>query len=124
MSSRQAKSPGPDHPISITPSGTRVRVIWKGRVVAESDRALDLHEAAYPVVRYIPRADVKMDLLEKTAHSTFCPYKGDASYYALVDGGERTENAIWSYEQPFEAMAPIEGYIAFYGSKVDRIEAG
>jgi uncharacterized protein (DUF427 family) len=116
------KLPGPDHPITITPNPKRVRVSFAGEVIAETDRALTLQEASYRPVHYIPRADARMTLCEKTVHSTHCPYKGDASYYSITAGGKRAENAIWSYETPFPAMAQIEGYIAFYPDRVDRIE--
>jgi len=116
------KLPGPDHPITITPTPRQVRVSFGGEVIAETDRALTLQEASYKPVLYIPRADTRMALCEKTARSTHCPYKGDASYYTIVAGGKRAENAIWSYETPFPAMAQIEGYLAFYPDRVDRIE--
>jgi uncharacterized protein (DUF427 family) len=116
------KLPGPDHPITITPNPKRVRVSFAGAVIAETSAALTLQEASYRPVQYIPRADANLGLCEKTAHSTHCPYKGDASYYTISVDGRRAENAIWSYEQPFPAMAQIEGYLAFYPDRVDRIE--
>jgi uncharacterized protein (DUF427 family) len=122
MTARDVKIPGPDHPISITPDTKRVRVIWRGKVVADSVRALALAETTYKVVHYIPRADVDMSLLRKTAHSTTCPYKGDASYYSLVADGALVENVVWSYEAPYPAVAAIREYLAFYPQKVDRIE--
>jgi uncharacterized protein (DUF427 family) len=118
MSDKQPRLPGPDHPITITPSAQRIRVIWQGHVVADTTRALDLKEATYPVARYIPRADVDMAFLERTSHSTHCPYKGEASYYSLTSGAERADNAIWSYEEPFPAMSEIAGHVAFYPNKV------
>ena len=118
------KLPGPDHPISITPTPQQVRVLLGGQVVAETTRAVTLQEASYPPVQYIPRADANMALLEKTTRSTHCPYKGDASYYSIAAGGKRAENAVWSYEAPFPAMAGIEGYLAFYPDRVDAIELG
>lgn len=116
---KPAKQPGPDHPISIAPTGGRVVVKRNGAVVAESRRALTLKEANYPPVQYIPRDDVRMDLLTRSAHQSFCPYKGDASYYSL---GAEAPNAVWSYEQPFPAVAMIAGHLAFYPNKVDSIE--
>ncbi|MFZ4411214.1 MAG: DUF427 domain-containing protein [Paracraurococcus sp.] len=116
------KLPGPDHPITITPNPKRLRVTFAGQVVAETSRALTLQEASYPAVQYIPREDANMALLSRTAHGTHCPYKGDASYYSIEAGGRRAENAIWSYESPFPAMADIAGYLAFYSTRVDRIE--
>jgi uncharacterized protein (DUF427 family) len=116
------KLPGPDHPIAITPSNKRVRVTFGGQVIADTTKALSLKEASYPAVLYIPRADAKMDLLKKTDHATHCPYKGDASYFSVQAGGKAAENAVWSYEQPFPAMAEIKDHLAFYPNRVDKIE--
>jgi uncharacterized protein (DUF427 family) len=116
------KVPGPDHPISITPTSDRVRVTFNGRVVADTRRAVVLQEASYKPVFYIPREDARMAEFERTAHSTHCPYKGDASYYTIRVGDRTAENAIWSYETPFPAMAEIEGRLAFYPSRVDKID--
>lgn len=118
------KLPSPDHPITITPTPQRVRVLLGGQVVAETTRAVTLQEANYPAVHYIPREDAQMALFEKTTRSTHCPYKGDASYYSIAAGGRRAENAVWSYETPFPAMAAIEGHLAFYPDRVDSIEIG
>ncbi|MDB5373694.1 MAG: hypothetical protein JWP04_2336 [Belnapia sp.] len=118
------KLPGPDHPIAITPTPQRVRVLLGGQVVAETTRALTLQEASYPAVQYIPRADATLALFRKTDRSTHCPYKGDASYYSIEAGGKRAENAVWSYETPFPTMAEIEGHFAFYPDRVDAIEIG
>jgi uncharacterized protein (DUF427 family) len=116
------KIPGPDHPITITPNPRRVRVIAGGKVVADTTSALALKEATYPVVNYIPRKDADMAALKPTAHSTHCPYKGDASYFSIEAGGKTLENAVWSYEKPFPAMNGITEYLAFYPNKVDKIE--
>jgi uncharacterized protein (DUF427 family) len=116
------KLPGPDHPITITPSDKRVRVMVGGVAIADTTRALVLQEAAYKPVFYIPREDAALALLAKTAHSTHCPYKGDASYYTVNAPGRTAENAIWSYETPFPAMAEIAGHLAFYPNRVDAIE--
>jgi uncharacterized protein (DUF427 family) len=116
------KLPGPDHPIIITPNPKRLRVTFAGQVVAETTRALTLQEASYPAVQYIPREDADPALLKRTERSTHCPYKGDASYYSIEAGGRRAENAIWSYETPFPAMAQIAGHLAFSPDRVDRIE--
>jgi uncharacterized protein (DUF427 family) len=99
----------------------RVRVTFRGQVVADTRDALALKEGTYPIVYYIPRKDVKMDRLVRTTHATHCPFKGDASYFSLKDG---PENAVWSYEQPYDEMAAIKDYLAFYPNKVDSIEAG
>src|SRR5262245_20098290 len=120
--SRAIKTPGPDHPITIAPNPMRVRVIHNGRVVADTRRALALREASYPPVLYIPRADIDADLFERTAHATYCPYKGDASYFSLKVDGHVAENAAWSYEAPYPAVAAIKEHLAFYPDRVERIE--
>lgn len=112
------KVPGPDHPITISPAGRRVRVHFGGQIVADTEKALTLREASYPPVYYIPRADADMNLLKATERSTHCPYKGDASYFSIAAGAELAENAVWSYEQPFPAMAEIKDHLAFYPNKV------
>ncbi len=116
------KEPGPDHPIKITPNPHRVRVMLGGFIVAETTQALTLQEATLPAVQYIPREDVRMDLLDPTDHRTHCPYKGDASYFTVNGGGLVRENAAWSYEDPATAVAAIEKHVAFYPEKVDAIE--
>jgi len=112
----------PDHPITISPNPNRVKVTFGGKVVANSTKALSLKEASYPAVAYIPRADVDMSLLKRTAHSTHCPYKGNASYYSIEASGKIAENAIWSYETPLADVGEIAGYVAFYPNRVDAIE--
>ncbi len=116
------KIPGADHPITIEPSSTRVRVTVAGRVVADTRAALTLQESDYPAVQYIPRGDVDMSLLERTDEASYCPYKGDASYFSIPAGGERSVNAIWTYEHPYDAVAQIKDYVAFYPDRVDSIE--
>ena len=122
MATKTVKLPGPDHPITIEPSPARVVVIVAGRVIADTRDALTLHEASYPAVQYIPRRDVDMAALTRSDHATYCPYKGDASYYSIPVGGDRSLNAVWSYETPFEAMAQIKDYLAFYPDRIDAIE--
>jgi uncharacterized protein (DUF427 family) len=112
------KLPGPDHPITITPSGKHIRVLAGDLVIADTTHALALKEASYPEVLYIPRTDADLKLVEKTSRTTHCPYKGDASYYSISAGGKVLENAIWTYETPFPAMAEIKDYLAFYPDKV------
>jgi uncharacterized protein (DUF427 family) len=116
------KLPGPDHPIAIEPNKNRVRVTVGGVVIADTTHALTLREASYPAVQYIPREDTKMDLLKPTINASHCPYKGDASYFSILAGGRTAENAVWSYEKPFPAMAEIAGHLAFYPNRVDKIE--
>ncbi len=122
MTTKTIRIPGPDHPITITPSAARVVVKVGGHVIADSRAALTLQEAAYPPVLYLPRADVDMAQLERTAHATYCPYKGDCAYYSVPAGGERAVNAVWTYEQPYEAVAAIRDHVAFYPDRVDSIE--
>lgn len=116
------KLPGPDHPITIEPNPKRVRVSFNGRIVADTRRALTLRESNYKPVFYVPRADAEMTLFQRTAHHTRCPYKGEACYYSLRVGDRVAENAVWSYEQPFPAVAEIAGHLAFYPDRVDAIE--
>ena len=122
MPDRVVKIPGPDHPITIEPNAHRIVVQLGDRVIADTTRALTLREASYPAVQYIPRGDVDMSLLERTAHSTYCPFKGDASYFSIPSGGERSANAIWTYEAPFDAVAQIKDHLAFYPDRIDAIE--
>ena len=118
------KLPGPDHPITITANPRRIRVSAAGVVIAESSNALSLKEASYPAVSYLPRADANMALLQRSERTTHCPYKGDASYFSIAADGKTIENAIWTYETPFPAMAEISGYLAFYPDKVRIEEVG
>ena len=118
------KLPGPDHPITITPNPRRVRVTAGDIVIAETTNALTLKEAKYPAVQYVPRQDANMALLERTDRVTHCPYKGDASYYSVKADGKTLDNAIWTYEAPFPAMAEISGHLAFYPDKVKIEEVG
>ena len=119
---RPVRSPGPDHPITIEPTSGRVVVTLAGLVVADTDAALTLREANYPPVQYVPRADTDMELLSRTDHASYCPYKGDACYYSIPIGGERATNAVWTYESPFAAVAAIKDHLAFYPDRVDLIE--
>jgi uncharacterized protein (DUF427 family) len=116
------KQPGPDHPITIAANGKRVRVTFAGKVIADSKRALTLKEASYPAVQYIPRADADMSALAATTHSTYCPYKGDASYFTIEANGRSADNAVWSYVEPYPAVGEIKEFLAFYPNKVDGIE--
>jgi len=112
------KEPGPDHPITISPNPRRVRVEVAGHVIANSAKALSLKEATYPAVQYLPRQDVEMGFFAKTAHSTHCPYKGEASYFTVSIDGVVIEDVAWSYEDPYPAMQQIDDHVAFYTDKV------
>ena len=116
--------PGPDHPITISANPRRIRVTAGDTVIAETTHALSLKEASYPAVQYVPRGDARMELLKRTERVTHCPYKGDASYFSIAADGKTIENAIWTYETPFPAMAEISGYLAFYPDKVRIEEVG
>jgi uncharacterized protein (DUF427 family) len=102
--------------ITTQPAGVRVQVTFKGELIADTRDAVALKEGSYPVVYYLPRKDVKMERLARTAHTTHCPYKGDASYFSLLNG---PENAVWSYEQPYAEVAVIRELLAFYPNKVE-----
>jgi uncharacterized protein (DUF427 family) len=123
MVEKQIKIPGPDHPITIEANPSRVVVTVGGKVIADTSDALTLREASYAPVQYIPRRDVDMSALARSEHTTYCPYKGDASYYSIPAGGDRSLNAVWTYETPFEAMTQIKDYVAFYPDRVDEIKA-
>lgn len=120
--SKEIRIPGPDHPITISPAEGKVRVTVAGRVVAESTRALRLAEKGYTPVYYLPRSDADMSLFVRTEHYTYCPYKGDCTYYGIPIGGAKSEDAVWTYEQPYEAVASIKEHLAFYPSRVDAID--
>lgn len=108
--------------ITIEVNPNRVRVTLGGVVIADSRRALTLREGSYPAVHYIPRIDADMALLRRTPHASHCPWKGDASYFSIAAGGRTAENAVWSYETPFEGVAEIADMLAFYPNRVDAIE--
>jgi len=122
VSAKPIKVPGPDHPISIERNPSRVVVSVGGRVIADTLEAWTLSEAHYSAVQYIRGKDVDMTLLERTAHATYCPYKGDCAYFSIPSGGERAINAVWTYEAPFDAVAVIKDHLAFYPDRVDAIE--
>ena len=116
------KLPGPDHPITIEPNPKRVRVTFAGRIIADSRRAFTLRETTYKPALYIPREDADMSLLERSAHATYCPYKGDAAYYSIRVADRLGQDAAWTYERPYPAVADIAGRLAFYRERVDLIE--
>ena len=102
--------------------GEQVVVTLNGVVIADTRQALTLREAAYPAAYYIPRQDVDMSLLQRTDHATYCPYKGECAYFSIPSGGERAINALWTYEDPYDAVAAIRNHLAFYPDRVDAIE--
>jgi uncharacterized protein (DUF427 family) len=121
-SPRSIKIPGPDHPITVAPNPARVVVTLAGHTIGDTRAALTLREASYPAVQYIPRADVDMSLLERSTHTTYCPYKGECNYFSIPAGGERSVNAVWTYESPYDAVAGIKDHVAFYADRVDGVE--
>ena len=122
MTSKSILIPGPNHPITIEPAAGRVRVVVAGVTIADSRNALVLREAAYPPVHYVPVEDVDMKWLAPSDHATYCPYKGDCSYYSIPVGGERSRNAVWTYLAPYEAVKAIAGHVAFYADRVDSLD--
>ena len=121
MQAKTVKIPGPDHPITISKNSKRVIVKVAGKIIADSVDALTLKEATYPGVHYIPRKDVDMSALVRTDNATYCPYKGDCSYYSIPAGGEKTANAVWTYETPYDSVTEIKDHLAFYADLVDSI---
>ncbi len=122
MSRRPILQPGPSHPITVEPNPGRVVVSVAGHVVADTERALTLREAGYEPVQYIPFEDVEDTMLEPSDHTSYCPFKGDANYYTVPAGGERSVDAVWQYRSPYAAVQDIEGRVAFYPDRVDSIE--
>ena len=116
---KTAKIPGPDHPITVVPTGKHVTVRAGERVIAETDNALTLQESTYPAVQYVPLTDVVPSALTRSDTTTYCPYKGEANYYHLSAAGGTVDDAIWTYEQPYPAVADIAGHVAFYATKAD-----
>ena len=121
MKQKQIKIPGPDHPISIEHNPARIVVSVASQVIADTRNAVTLREADYPPVQYIPREDVDLSQLKPTDHATYCPYKGDCNYYSVPVGGKKSVNAVWTYENPYPAVAQIKGHVAFYPDRVDEI---
>ena len=116
------KIPGPEHPLSVERNSSRVVISVAGRVIADTREALTLREANYPAVQYIPRKDVDMAQLTRSDRTTYCPYKGDAAYFSIPGGGERSIDAVWTYETPYTAVSGIKDHLAFYADRVDAIE--
>jgi uncharacterized protein (DUF427 family) len=120
---REIKTPGPDHPITVEKNPARVVVRVGDQVVADTTAALALRESNYPAVQYIPLTDVREEFLKESDTTTYCPYKGDASYYTLVTADGEHADAIWTYREPHAAVAEIAGHVAFYPNKVAMTES-
>jgi uncharacterized protein (DUF427 family) len=116
---RPVRIPGPDHPITIEPNPGRVIVTTGGRVVADTRHALTLREAGYAPVQYVPLEDVETELLTPSDHETYCPFKGEASYYSIPAAGDRGLDAVWEYRAPYDAVSSIRGHVAFYPDRVE-----
>jgi uncharacterized protein (DUF427 family) len=107
------------HTLYFEDSPRRVRVMFGGETIADSKRAKLLHETGHLPVYYFPEEDIRMDLLERSDHTTYCPFKGDASYWSVRVGNRVSENAVWSYPEPIDSAPPLAGYLAFYWNKMD-----
>jgi uncharacterized protein (DUF427 family) len=114
--------PGPGHPITVEPSDVRVVVRVGSTVVADTRSALTLRESDYPAVHYLPREDVDMSLLERSVQESYCPFKGDASYFSIPTAGEGGVDAVWSYESPYDAVTGIKDHLAFYTNRTATLE--
>jgi uncharacterized protein (DUF427 family) len=121
MADKPVLIPGPDHPITVEPFQGHVVVTFAGQVIADTTSALTLQESTYPAVRYIPREDVDLAALESSDEQTYCPFKGDAAYFSIRVADQFAENAIWTYEAPYDAVGEIKDYLAFYPNRVDAI---
>jgi uncharacterized protein (DUF427 family) len=122
MTDKPVLTPGPDHPITVEAALNRVVVTFAGNTIADSKGTLALREASYPARYYIPREDVDLSMLERTEHETYCPFKGDAAYYSIRTGDDVAENVVWTYEQPYPAVAEIKDHLAFYPGQVEISE--
>jgi uncharacterized protein (DUF427 family) len=119
MTNKPIKVPGPDHPITVEPHPDRVTATVAGRTIADSTATLALKEAGYPAVYYFPRSDVDLTSLEPTDHASYCPYKGDAGYFSIRTADGLLDNAVWTYQQPYDAVGEIKEYVAFYADRVE-----
>jgi uncharacterized protein (DUF427 family) len=125
MTAKPVREPSADHPITVAPTGKHVTVRVNGELVAETDNALTLQESTYPAVQYIPIGDVVAEFLTSSDTTTYCPYKGDASYYDVTTpAGDTVTDAIWTYRQPYPAVGDIAGHVAFYPDKAEVAVAG
>ena len=115
-------APGHAHAITIEKNPNRITVTFNGTVLADTQSALVLKEGPLPPANYIPREDVQMSYLQRTDHSTHCPFKGDASYFSVSVNGKTEENAVWTYEAPIDSVAQIKDFVVFYPEKMDAIK--
>ena len=108
--------------MTIARAGGRLRARFRGRVVADSRRAIVVYETGYAPVVYFPAADVREDWLTPTDRRTYCPFKGHARYWTLAVDGGRADNAVWSYPQPYDEMDALRGHYAFYAERIDGVD--
>ncbi|HWB50668.1 MAG TPA: DUF427 domain-containing protein [Stellaceae bacterium] len=114
----------PEHRVDLHPDKSHVKVMFGGRVIADSRDTLRVEETGHGPVYYIPAKDMALDLMQKTEHTTYCPFKGTASYWTVNAGGKTAENAVWGYETPYDETARLAGHYAFYPNRVDSIDIG
>jgi len=122
MADKPVLQPGPDHPITVSSTGSRVVVTVAGKVIADTRNALTLQESTYPPVQYVPLADVDQSVLRRTETESYCPYKGDASYYSIEVDDDTAVDAVWEYQEPYAPVAAIKGHVAFYPDRVESID--
>ncbi len=111
----------PSHRVDIQAAQTSVRVDFEGHAVADTRDALRVDESRHDIVYYVPKRDVRMDLLVATDHSTYCPFKGTARYWSIKVGDRCAENAVWAYDDPYDEARALREHVAFYTNRVDRI---
>jgi len=116
----------PEHRVDLLPETRRVRVTFAGTVIADSTSAIRCEETGHGPVHYIPAKDMRLDLMQPTEHKTYCPFKGDCSYWTIaVDGAggrKQSENAVWGYQAPYDEASGLAGHYAFYNTRVDAVE--
>ena len=113
----------PDYQITLEPNAAHTKLTFHGDVIADSERTVILRETRHAPVVYFPRGDVRFEVLEATDHETFCPFKGEARYWTLRVGEHCEENAVWGYDDPFEQVIDLVGYVAFYPDRAGLVQA-
>ena len=121
MASSPAYAKYPNHKIELEPKPERVRAMFGGEAIADSARCRLVLESRHDAVVYFPREDVRMAALEKVTDTTFCPFKGTASYFTIRVGEHEATNAVWSYEDPYDEVRDLKDYMAFYVDRIDEL---